>query len=494
MEDGCDEVVKQQNIENKTLMCQICFAPCDQQNVDSFDSSGNVIHLCSACSPDLEEASVTNFVATNRHQCEKCPQNFSNTENLQAHFNRDHVGLRFQCNQCPCKYTRNGDLKNHIEFKHPEDGVHIAKIIYQCDQCPKSCVTMFDLREHIDHKHNGIWQQCPQCPKKYGKAGHLKEHIKSAHELRRFVCDLCAKKFGSATTLRRHLTDVHEQLTPHVCGTCQQQFAQLRNCQMHINTVHKGLKTFHCETCDQWFAWKGNLKTHRMWMHTPRDSVEFVEWHENREELERKRYENNPDYKFLQLCRSRMGRFFGDMGITKCGASIEMMGGDLAEATKHLHNNTRGLVLGQKDPPCHVDHIRPLASFKHMDCHKVQMEACHYLNLQLLPTTENLQKKAKYNEMKYILSDSWRELSTLVAIWEVEVVCPCERCVATAGVERVYRAASEMRPCASKGKIRDGSVTYVTSGSKPAVVEQSFTPCLWVSRKRVKVAALWVDI
>jgi hypothetical protein len=101
------------------------------------------------------------------------------------------------------------------------------------------------------------------------------------------------------------------------------------------------------------------------------------------------------------------------------------------ELIVYVNDNERGFVYGTDG--LQLDHVRPLASFgDSMRCPAVQLEAFCYINLQLLPDTENYSKHDKYTKKDaeiYEASERGLAIADQRVIWRAEKICPgCEWC------------------------------------------------------------------
>jgi hypothetical protein len=105
-------------------------------------------------------------------------------------------------------------------------------------------------------------------------------------------------------------------------------------------------------------------------------------------------------------------------GFKKTRKTEELVGCTWNHLVEHLENNDRGLKLNDKD--VHVDHIRPLNSFKNLACDFEQRTANNYRNLQLLPAKENMVKSAKFDYDAWAASDSGKQLIQLNCDWRME--------------------------------------------------------------------------
>jgi hypothetical protein len=137
----------------------------------------------------------------------------------------------------------------------------------------------------------------------------------------------------------------------------------------------------------------------------------------------RTRRHTDPMYALKLRVRRRLRSVLKVCGATKHYKTSEVIGCSWDEAVEHLQNNDRGFKFMDKD--MHVDHIRPMNAFENLECPIQQRLANHYLNLQLLPAKENLQKQAKFDYESWAASDvglkllalerEWREAATHVA-------------------------------------------------------------------------------
>jgi len=106
------------------------------------------------------------------------------------------------------------------------------------------------------------------------------------------------------------------------------------------------------------------------------------------------------------------------MGFKKAARTKELLGCTWLYAVEYLEKNDRGLTVTDKD--IHLDHVRPLSSFKNLHCKFEQRTANHYLNLQLLPAKENLQKHAKFDYDSWAASDAGKQLLELNRVWRMD--------------------------------------------------------------------------
>ena len=86
------------------------------------------------------------------------------------------------------------------------------------------------------------------------------------------------------------------------------------------------------------------------------------------------------------------------------------------ELVAHLHNNPHGHTLDT--PGIHIDHIRPVCSFKNKASDPLEQHRCmNFNNLQLLTGPENLAKRGFYDAVAYAQSDAGKAIEKLVPTW-----------------------------------------------------------------------------
>jgi hypothetical protein len=122
------------------------------------------------------------------------------------------------------------------------------------------------------------------------------------------------------------------------------------------------------------------------------------------------------------------------MGMGKVSLSEDLVGCSFEELLAHLNDNVRGFVFGELagGVELHIDHIRPMFSFKNLKC-QVEVNKCMgFNNLQLLPGPENMSKNKSFTsaqEAAYALSKGGMATAELEKGWRADPeVCKCEQC------------------------------------------------------------------
>ena len=113
-----------------------------------------------------------------------------------------------------------------------------------------------------------------------------------------------------------------------------------------------------------------------------------------------RRYRTDPDYKLMRTIGSGVRHCLNGR---KTSRSMEYIGMDVKELWQHLESQFQpGMTKdNHKNDGWHIDHIRPIASFKFGELEGEELQAAarecwHYTNLQPLWAEDNIRKGAKY--------------------------------------------------------------------------------------------------
>jgi hypothetical protein len=141
-------------------------------------------------------------------------------------------------------------------------------------------------------------------------------------------------------------------------------------------------------------------------------------WREKNPDYYINRLKNDAVYRVTMRIRGRLSACMKSQGFKKVAKTQELIGCTWVHLKQHLEDNDRGLKMLDKD--VHVDHIRPMASFKDLHCEFEQRTATHFFNLQILPAKENLAKHAKFDFDSWAVSDSGVKLLALNREWRMQ--------------------------------------------------------------------------
>jgi hypothetical protein len=146
------------------------------------------------------------------------------------------------------------------------------------------------------------------------------------------------------------------------------------------------------------------------------------QWNKNnrakRNTARNERRRTDPQFALKDRLRCRLRKALRNVGFRKTASTEKLLGCTWTHAVEYLENNEHGYKLLDKD--VHVDHVRPLDSFTNLACEFEQRTANHYLNLQLLPAKENLQKHSKFDYDSWAASDAGKQLLELNREWRME--------------------------------------------------------------------------
>ena len=116
---------------------------------------------------------------------------------------------------------------------------------------------------------------------------------------------------------------------------------------------------------------------------------------ERREELRKKRFEENPKLKIRTNLSIRLWGILKNIEVKKSRKTMELVGCDLEYLKEYLEKQfVDGMTWKNYGEIWHVDHALPCNSFDLSDPEQ-QKRCFHYTNLQPLFATDNMEKGAK---------------------------------------------------------------------------------------------------
>ena len=118
------------------------------------------------------------------------------------------------------------------------------------------------------------------------------------------------------------------------------------------------------------------------------------EYNRQREnEYRRNRYANDPEFRILLSCRTRIRKALEGIG-DKVAPTKELIGCSTEDLKKHLESQFVEGMSWDNYGEWHIDHIKPCASYDLTD--PEEQKACfHYENMQPLWAFDNLSKGTK---------------------------------------------------------------------------------------------------
>ncbi|KAJ1482422.1 hypothetical protein T484DRAFT_1747636 [Baffinella frigidus] len=295
---------------------------------------------------------------------------------------------------------------------------------HKCTKCDVSKRSPGELKAHADFEHNGIYHNvCDLIDKKTGKKcgfmceqrGHLTLHKNSLKhsddgvDVRKYPCPDCEKPFNTADTRKQHW------------DAC---------CSPPGDPVRTQVK---CPVCNMGFPTQAQCIDHHLRRCVPKDDPRLIALHERDNKAKKALYASDEIVRAKKALRAALGRMMKKMGMRKVSLSEEVVGCSYEELIAHLNDNDHGYVYDKSGGEFHIDHIRPMASFKNLaTCHLEVLECMDFNNLQLLPGPENKRKGDRFNakdKAAYAVSKGGMAIAERREDRIAAGVCKCKLCV-----------------------------------------------------------------
>ncbi|KAJ1466215.1 hypothetical protein T484DRAFT_1756824 [Baffinella frigidus] len=246
-------------------------------------------------------------------------------------------------------------------------------------------------------------------------------------------CDASRRRPGE---LQEHVDFIHEKIY-HNCTGCMETFKDKFVLDRHWVAKHSPKDHFartewKCTECNEGFPTSSQCNAHRLRKCVPEDDPKRRAFLDQNNKAQNARYAKNEMVRIEKALRGALRRMMNNMGMGKVSLSDEVMGCIYEELIAHLNDNDRGFVYGKGDVVFHIDHIRPMASFKNLKCHVEVLKCMNFNNLQLLPGPENCSKGDTFtpaDEAAYAISEGGLALAELEKGWRADGVCKCELCI-----------------------------------------------------------------
>ncbi|KAJ1465403.1 hypothetical protein T484DRAFT_1757444 [Baffinella frigidus] len=313
--------------------------------------------------------------------------------------------------------------------------------------CDKSRRRPNELQWHVDFAHNKIFHNVchhiideengTTCGFKSERPHELEKHKRLKHsEIRPYKCTDCSKTFKHADVLKQHKQNKHSQLRPYKCKDCPETFKQTSARDEHWAAKcspigHPARSRYKCKVCKQGFPTTSNCNDHYFHKCAPKDDPEREAFLKRKRKAAKALYAGSKLVRVKKALRDALKRLLKTMGMGKTTRSEEMLGCAYDQLIAHLNDNDRGLLYGDPNMVLHIDHIRPMASFKNLGCRLEMRECANFNNLQLLPGPENQSKGGRFtpaDQAAYAISKGGMAIAELVNVWRAAGVCSCEKC------------------------------------------------------------------
>lgn len=131
-----------------------------------------------------------------------CNKEYGSQAAANAHYKRDHEGIRYPCTKCGKIFKENSKLKNHDKEIH--QGIKRASENAKCTVCHKDFKTKQKCKEHYEAKHTDKTFPCDLCSHTETSKGKLAYHKSSIHK-NNFNCEHCKITLASKQNLKKHV-------------------------------------------------------------------------------------------------------------------------------------------------------------------------------------------------------------------------------------------------------------------------------------------------
>ncbi|KAJ1465829.1 hypothetical protein T484DRAFT_1863334 [Baffinella frigidus] len=287
------------------------------------------------------------------------------------------------------------------------------------DGCNVSRHSPCELRGHVDFVHTEIF---------HNVCGHIDEKTGAK----------CEYKGERSYELKQHKRHKHSDVRDHKCTVCSMAFKSADVRFIHWAAKHSPpgdpVRTkYKCTVCNKGFPSRRECIDHYLRRCAPKDDPGLAALHDRDNKAHRARYASDEMARVKVALRNALKRVMKNMGTGKVSLSEKVVGCSYEVLVAHLNDNDRGFVYGKSGGVVlHIDHIRPMASFKNLKCRIEVLKCMNFNNLQLLPGPENQRKNDSFTpdeEAAYAISKAGLAIAELKKGWRADGVCKCELCM-----------------------------------------------------------------
>ncbi|CAG9790018.1 unnamed protein product [Diatraea saccharalis] len=213
--------------------------------------------------------------------CHICNKGFHDKRQLKPHLMKVHMKVSYTCKYCKKVFKAKESYRRHVLFKHPVNN-HFVSQMHQCDQCPEKFTDEFELCRHINLTHGEVLGdgklpfvtvkkeedtkdlfQCTKCPDVYSSFEQIKLHYEQNHHYGpETQCQLCGEMMHSGE-VQKHIKNVHT-VTSHTCKYCEFKTTNKTSMTQHV-LRHKNATTLHCDFsgCKYKSYYDGAMQKHK---------------------------------------------------------------------------------------------------------------------------------------------------------------------------------------------------------------------------------------
>ncbi|KAJ1468656.1 hypothetical protein T484DRAFT_1754941 [Baffinella frigidus] len=172
----------------------------------------------------------------------------------------------------------------------------------------------------------------------------------------------------------------------------------------HSPIDHPERTEHKCTECNEGFPTSSRCNEHRLHKCVPKDDPGLAALRDRVNKTQRARYAKNEMVRAQVALRGALRRMMKKHGMGKVSLSEGVVGCLYEELIAHLNDNDRGFVYEKSGGVFHIDHIRPMASFKNLKCQVEVLKCMNFNNLQLLPGPENCSKGKSFTSTQVDVS------------------------------------------------------------------------------------------
>lgn len=225
----------------------------EEETIDhTYSNSKNL--KCSLCPVILRNTDKLNRHVLKRHvgehECEFCGKRFFSRRLLIDHTVTHTKEKPYTCDECGASFGFRSTYKVHLKTHQRKSATTKGltdNLYYKCDKCTKKFTQIGGLHRHKRHVHEKNFDdaQCELCGANFRTATLYKQHFQRFHsDTPKFQCEICSVPFGRKEHLVRHML-THDMSTAHICPHCGRAFKRKDGLTVHLRT-HTGDRPFKC--------------------------------------------------------------------------------------------------------------------------------------------------------------------------------------------------------------------------------------------------------
>jgi len=267
-----------------TFQCNQCFIYLSSvEQLNEHLLAHDQTYQCSVCLQTFTSLEDCTEHATTHEEmsfkCNRCPETFSLSEDLEMHYQMSEDCLEIACTECNVSFKTLEELSLHLQsVAQPSIHDNTTVILYICGYCQRGFHLESSYLQHSESHVSESNKPCPQCSQTFADGEELTKHLTTVHELGMlYPCVECNKPFDDDISMRRHARFAHGKENLCRCLPCGKSFYQRIDLNKHVITkAHKtvmferivngkqneSIEVFHCSICERVFHNLNELKRH----------------------------------------------------------------------------------------------------------------------------------------------------------------------------------------------------------------------------------------